>query len=355
VVGGTSGQIWAGDDLLTATPLFLDRIPDSVGTMTLPQAGGGTAGYSVPFSANFFAVGVRGNDFPAFAALHDLSPSAPISGADGWLVTNSARILKVSPILAANATLLQTLYGPRILDPFGNPASGPYQGGALGPTDSNTFVISASDSLYVYPVSALRLIPFVNPAEDLSPEFTPQAGSPIRSLTVQPLAPGEDLDAGIHGYAISGNALYSFSRDGTPQQWNAARITLSGSEPVETWGSEDDRRLGRVGFRDGSVFTLPGGIPFVDPLPSQNGDRPIRAMDFENVMGWPVCLSNNGLFMAKQVTGQRTLVWDRVAVGPLLLGVLTGTVNGKLSLAADGSLLLFLDRGRVYQFTVSLQ
>jgi hypothetical protein len=70
-------------------------------------------------------------------------------------------------------------------------------------------------------------------------------------------------------------------------------------------------------------------------------------------MGWPICLSNNGLFLARQVTGQRTLVWERVGLGALLVPVLTGNINGRLAVAADGSLLLFLDRGRVYQFTVT--
>jgi hypothetical protein len=216
------------------------------------------------------------------------------------------------------------------------------------------FVVSGSDSVYLYPVSALRNLPFIDVQSDLTPQLTPQAGSPIRSLAIEPSAQPSDADAGIYGYVISGSSLYRFSRDGAPQHWSSTRIDLSASEPVEVWAANDGRSLGRVGFRDGSVFTLPGGLPMVDSLPSDSSGKSNRVFDFETLNGYPVCYSERGLFLATPVSGHRSMAWERVNLSPSLSDALARSQQGRLARAPDGSLLLFLERGRVYSFSVTL-
>ena len=348
-LGGASGQLWQGDRVSTLTPVFLDRVPDAIGSAKLSILGGPSSGYTLPFSSSFFAVGTRGNDFPAFPATKDGVPRAPIGGSSNWLVTDGARIIKLQPLALTSSSIpYQVLFGPRLLDGNGAPSASPYNGAAVG--DAGLFVVSGADSLYIYPVGTLRAIPFVDPLEDLTPQLTPQSGAPIRSLSVDPLPADADGDAGVYGYAISGSALFRFSRAGAPEHWDSNRINLSASEPVKVWSVDDGRTLGRVAFRDGSVFTLPSGLPMVEPLPTDQSGKSNRALDFESVDGYPICFSERGLYLAQAVAGKRTMTWARVPANLTLAASFIRPQAGKLSRGPDGSLLLFLDRGRVYAF-----
>ncbi|MFN0061038.1 MAG: hypothetical protein ACKVPX_00770 [Myxococcaceae bacterium] len=341
-LGGASGQVWVGTRLSRLQPLFLDRIPEALGTANLARPDGGVTRFVMPFTRDYFAVGLPGTDFVT-ARPREAAPRSAIEGAPNWFVIDGARVMRLEPGGAVSAEGLTEKYGPRLLDATGAAASGPYAGGASG--DGGTFVLAAADSLYEYTVSALRTFPSSNPLDDLTPQLTPQAGSPIRSLALQqPPAATTDL----HGYGVTGSTLFAFSREGDPQRWAAQRIDLSSEEPVKVWMDTVQPTLGRVGYRDGSIFTLPGGLPMVGPLPPDAQGRPNRVFDFAAPSGWPICLAERGLYIAARVDGQRTLVWQRVNVGPELAAALARPQPGRLVDSPTGGVLLFLDRGRVF-------
>ncbi len=51
--------------------------------------------------------------------------------------------------------------------------------------------------------------------------------------------------------------------------------------------------LGRVGYRDGTVLTLPGGFVLAQP------DKPLNVLDYDNYGGWPVAYASDGLYIAE--------------------------------------------------------
>jgi hypothetical protein len=63
--------------------------------------------------------------------------------------------------------------------------------------------------------------------------------------------------------------------------------------------------LGRVGYRDGEIFTLPGGFLLANPLPHGDGGTAPQVTDFENLGGWPVAMTDQGLFVA---------LWEQIGV-----------------------------------------
>ena len=55
--GGAGGELWTGASLSSSVPLFLDRIPEAIGSVKLNLTDGGVGGFSLPFASTFFAVG----------------------------------------------------------------------------------------------------------------------------------------------------------------------------------------------------------------------------------------------------------------------------------------------------------
>lgn len=90
---------------------------------------------------------------------------------------------------------------------------------------------------------------------------------------------------------------------------------------MEVWFDAPLSALGRVGYRDGQVFSLPGGFLLAEPLPNEgrvDGGPPPQVLDFENLGGWPVAYATNGLFVAG---------WDRNADGRLQNRFPDGGIN----------------------------
>ena len=69
------------------------------------------------------------------------------------------------------------------------------------------------------------------------------------------------------------------------QNWSAALDLLKQGFLASFFGG-----LGRVGYRDGEVFTLPGGFLLVNELPRDAG-LPPQVLDYENLGGWPVAMT----------------------------------------------------------------
>src|SRR5581483_4807093 len=115
--------------------------------------------------------------------------------------------------------------------------------------------------------------------------------SPIRSMTLERSAVGTDGVSRVRGYLIAGRQLFLVTFDGTPPRWTATPLLLQGGQPVEVWMDNPLGGLGRVGYGDGEVFTLPGGFLLTNPLPRGDGGTAPQVLDYENLGGWPVAMT----------------------------------------------------------------
>lgn len=301
-LGGVHGQLWVGPSFSGALPLFLDRVPLAFGTLPAPDGGAAvpvaiTDRYIAAPRADgmgFQTLDLRnaGAQLPAGAVV-----SAFIGQAPGWSLASSADVVLICPPTPDAGVGLR--FGPRLLDARGAPARGPFFGEAATASDGSlvSFVITADDSLYFSPVPATTT-GTADVLEPLTPQLTPAPSSPIRSFTLERSAVGTNGVDRVRAYLVAGRSLFVVTLEGTPPRWKATPIVLQGGEPIEVWMDHPLGGLGRVGFRDGEVFTLPGGFLLVNELPRDAGSKPPQVLDYENLGGWPVAMTSNGLFEA---------------------------------------------------------
>lgn len=301
VLGGRRGQLWAGATFSRALPVFLERVPLAFGALPTPDGGSVPAVLTDLYTAvpRNPALGYEVLDLRIGAALPAGTVGAAFIGqALGWGVTSSADLIFLDPFADAGDVLT---FGPRLLDARGAPARGPFFGEAVTAADGGlvSFVITADDSLYFAPAPA-RGTTTATPSvlDPLTPQLTPAPSSPIRSFALERSAVGTDGVTRVRGYVVAGRSLFVVTLSGAPPRWTATPILLQGGEPIEAWMDHPLGGLGRVGYRDGQVFTLPGGFQLVNELPRDAGANPPQVLDYENLGGWPVAMTSNGLFEA---------------------------------------------------------
>jgi hypothetical protein len=232
------------------------------------------------------------------------------------------------------------------VDASGAPAQPPFLG--TGTASPDGMLLSAGDSLYLYQSDGGNLTDGTSGVVPLGPQFTPQPGAPLRSLAVDRSG---TQDRRLTAYALSSNTLFQVELGGDPEHWSGKAIVLSGSEPLKVWMQGDDSPYGRVGYRDGTVFTLPSGLPLAGALSRPDGGAD-RALDYANFAGWPVVLATSGLYLATPGdAGTRLLSWRHVTLPDG--GQPWAGHNGKLAVVPrpDGgvTLRLFAEHGIVYE------
>ena len=317
-IGGVHGQLWRGPELSTLSALYLDRAPLSFGSIDVPVDGGAPRAVALALTDDQLAAPISQNGYAAFELAQvseeplpaGVAARAGVGEASGWLVLSSGDLAVLTPRSDAGSTApVQLQFGPRLLDGRAVPAPGPYQAEALTGVDGGltAMVVTADDSLYFWasppaPTAAANALPA------LTAQLTPEPSFPIRSMTLERSGLATD---GIHtarGYLVTSRNLYTFTLSGQPPRWNAHPVALSAGEPVEVWMDHPKGGLGRVGYRDGAVFTLPGGFPLVQPLAGGDDAGVDRVLDYENLGGWPVALAESGLYVA---------YWDLLPSGKL--------------------------------------
>jgi hypothetical protein len=199
------------------------------------------------------------------------------------------------------------------------------------------FFVAADDSLYFAPAPETS-------DEVLVPVLTPEPSVPIRSLALERTRLGTNGTNRARGYLVTSRNLYSWALSGEPARWSSTPLLLSAGEPVEVWFDSPRSALGRVGYRDGQIFSLPGGYALAEPLPSG------QVIDFENLGGWPVAYATTGLFIAgwDQVDGKlqnrfpngvnKPMTWREVKLSgnnPTPWMTEAGARAGKLFVAVD--------------------
>ncbi len=306
-LGGAAGQLWGGLSLSTVNPLFLDRVPDDVAMVSWPAGDGGlklaalTDRYLATLHDEPFHNGFEREALAeAFGASAEQRPLGLVHGGQGWFLASTGELVRAFQKSAGDGgSRLAGGFGPKLVDGRGSAITQALWGEAAEGPDGGvrSALIAADDSVYFVP---LDLTPALSSAafDDLTPVLTPEPGTVLRGLALERTPIATDGVTKLRAYTVTSRTLYRVQLSGSPPRWSATPIPLAGGEPMEVWMDNPRGGLGRVGYADGRVFTLPGGFQLVDALPTLDGGAPPRVDDYENLGGWPVALASTGLFVA---------------------------------------------------------
>ena len=290
IAGGRNGQVWAGSTISNATPFFLDRVPRDVASLGLP-------GHDELFALTQPGVFVHDADAGFFVVAPEVTSriEALVGQGQGWVVGEQGNLVLIEDLKKATLT---KKFGPRLVDGRGEPITSALRGEAITDLDGGivSMVIAADDSLFFVPAPEPT-----NQAgrTELSAQLTPEPSTLIRSLALERSPVGTNGIDRVRGYLVTSRNVYEFKLGGAPLRWTATPLQLSGAEPVEVWFDNPRGGLGRVGYRDGTIFSTPGGFQLSEPLPAVDGGVAAAVLDYENLGGWPVAYTSVGIFVAR--------------------------------------------------------
>lgn len=313
-IGGTGGEIWFGETLSGLAPFGLDRVPRDV--FPLSNSGKRTLGVLTDSYAAVLqpdasvSIGFRRIDVQEeFKTAEDLRFMASVHGVEGWGLLDDGLLVNFSVAEEDGSMLLP---GANLVTPAGDPIRSS-AGGEAFIEDGGvvSFFVTGDDGLY-----------FVSNPEtnerELAPVLQPEPSVPIRALALERTPLGTNGVDRARGYLVTSRNVFSWGFGGTPARWHATPLTIASGEPLEVWFDTQRSALGRVGFSDGRIFTLPGGFQLANAIMGDAGTA-IRLIDYENFGGWPIALATNGLFIAKWevVNGKLQNKFDGGAARPM--------------------------------------
>lgn len=293
-VGGVDGEIWFGETLSGLKPFALERVPHdvfpiinsgnrSLGALTDSYLSGLQVNATVPIGFR------RIDERLEFDAPEDLHIMSSVHGIAGWGIVDDGQLVNFEVEEGPGSSLTA---GASLVTAAGDPIRGS-AGGEAFVVDGGlvAFFVAGDDGLY-----------FVNEPEDDSLEYEPvlqpEPSVPIRSLALERTPLGTDGVHSARGYLVTSRNVYAWGFGGSPARWRASELPIASGEPVEVWFDTQRSALGRVGFSDGRIFTLPGGFQLANALPGSD-DESVQLLDYENFGGWPIALASNGLFIAR--------------------------------------------------------
>lgn len=287
---GKNGEVWVGSTISNATPFFLDRVPRDVASL-------GTRGTDELFALTQPGVFVHDADAGFFVLAPEVTSriEALVNQGQGWVVGEQGNLVLIENLKKAT---LSTKFGPRLIDGRGQPITSALRGEAITDLDGGlvSMVIAADDSLYFVPAPEPML---QSGKSEVTAQLTPEPSTLIRSLALERSPVGTNGVDRVRGYLVTSRNVYEFNLGGAPLRWTATPLQLSAAEPVEVWFDNPRGGLGRVGYRDGTVFSTPGGFQLTEPLPAVDGGVPAAVLDYENLGGWPVAYTSVGIFVAR--------------------------------------------------------
>jgi|GEM_PF-2109886 hypothetical protein len=308
--GGATGELWSGETISGLTPMFLDRVPRDVAPSL-------TAGQRSPSLAaigdDFLSVlqtpdtlrssdaglerlnGFRRIDPSELGVSADERLLGLLHGTPGWGVTATGQVVRT--LVSPTGLTLDT--AGRVVTASGTPIRSSIGGEAFVANDGGlqALFVAADDSLY-FVREPRNLVGLTSEEKRLAPDLTPEPSVPIRSLALERTPLGTDGVNRARGYLVTSRNVYAWQLSGAPARWSSTLLRLPGGEPMEVWFDSPRGALGRVGFRDGEIDSLPGGYQLVEPLPSADGGVTPQVKDYENLGGWPVAYATTGLFVA---------------------------------------------------------
>jgi len=214
--------------------------------------------------------------------------------------------------------------------------------------DHDVALIASGDKFWAGDVTSAR-VPFSSPAL-IAPIFVPQAGVPLRSLAlVRPEPTDGGQRPGLRGFLTTNTTVMEFTSEDLVR-WNLTPVVAPpGSQlPLEVWAEDS---VGRVGTRDGIVWSLPIRVALTEPLTAADGGV-LLADDFARHCGATFATTREGLFTLEAVDGGRPR-WVSVAAVNAALDNTNGLRLFTANTPQGGLLYVTTRTGQVLQVTHS--
>ena len=337
LIGGVHGEVWSGESITALEPEFLDRVP-----LDVAPAVAGSVPSIAAIADDYLAIQQSAENTEETGELLNGFRRVPVGelgvaensrllgfvhGVSGWGVDGTGLVVRANLSKGLDAGVPRIETGARLVTAAEELIRGSIGGEAFTQPDGGPigFFLAADDSLYFVDAPEQYLEP-ANEGYLLTPVLTPEPSVPIRSLALERTPLGTNGVDRARGYLVTSRDVYSWELNGEPASWSSTPLALTVGEPVEVWFDSTRSALGRVGYRDGQIYSLPGGYPLAEALPeSPEGEAP-RVLDYENLGGWPVVYATTGLFIAgwDQVDGKlqnrfpngvnKPMTWRRVTL-----------------------------------------
>jgi hypothetical protein len=310
---GPHGELYAGDNLLDAPPLFLDRAP---GGLFYPQLSDGGL-LPLRMFADEWVAELTPQGLAVFEQKGPTPIVASVTNYAGGVVYSDRRVVQVrdnvinlfANVIATDATFLP-----------------PYGAHATVRNDGKREVIVRSfDTLYSGHAPSNPTAPW-----PIRLQAIPSGGSPITSLVTWA---ARNPDAGqIEGYALTPTGLFAVHQD-LSDSWTTTPVP---TPPGNRAGLFVEGTSGRLGYEDGTVYALPSRVLLAP------GIEGMHFTSFLHACGESWGLNEGGLWRLKP-DGGGTGHW----VNEPLVGVDPNNFSGDAIVGAR----LFAIAGALYVFT----
>lgn len=286
---GPEGQLWFGPDTASIAAVSFDRAPTGV-----VRTGPGRDGFIV------FTPELNGTPSPGLGLLS--TRTAPLT----------ATVQHAPSLVVSGGELLDltgtTLSAARTIGFVGSASLSSPVTASVTRSTAGTRVAVLSEGRNLYAAEVEAQLTSSGPAAGLLQRLT--TVEPVASLAFpKDQAPSSAL---LSGYAIVGSNVVRLVAD-TLTRWRTEPVPLPPSLfPLATWFQGTK---GRVGFHDGSVFSLPSRVRISTPLPGA------EAVDFAQTCGQQLALAPAGLFRLEADASGPVGRWAQLPLPPEVVGL----------------------------------
>jgi hypothetical protein len=179
-------------------------------------------------------------------------------------------------------------------------------------------------------------------APRLSVKLIPLSRSPITSMVVMPPDTTSAKPPLVLGYLLTAGRVYRFTA-ANQTVWRTDELLLPDGEPLQIYS---DNERARVGFREGTVWSLPSRVKLADELPS----NAFPATSYVSVCGQTFVLAKDGVY--RLIPAGATGTWEKIELSTSLTGT-TSFTDAKLH-ATPKKVLLFMNTGRTLELSPSI-
>jgi len=326
---GSAGELWLQTGAgFSREARYLDRAPSMVFGGPDDLAAGAPArtallpGGSAELEASQLFTLRAGEGLVAAAPGFDLVAS--VAGAGRWAVRDA-----LGGVTPAPQTVVELMPSgdKRLIAAFTTSEAfkGPYHAATVSDARGTVLVVTAFDALLAAQVEPSRDFTLAN-APVLEVKLVPLNRSEITSLVLLPREEGRHAE----GWLLSAGRLFQLRAD-NPTVWRSTELALPAGEPLALF---NDGPRARAGYRDGSVYALPGRVRVAPPLPIGAG----AAVDFADVCGQVLALSDRSVFRLTVMPAASEGEWQPVALpeGPGRPARLHATSDGAFVFFTDG-------------------
>jgi hypothetical protein len=240
---GQHGELWVGENLIDARPLFLDRAP--AGVFRPDSLDGGIV--SLHMFADQWIAEVAPQGLPVQPLKAATPIAAQLNGNISDVVLTDRRVgrfrdttLLFNVIATVNAT------DETFLPPY-SAKSTPRADG------KNEIVVRSFDTIYSGHAPDNATAPWT-----IKQQVVPSAGIPITSILTQVADAGTDQ---LQGYALTGAGLFRLAQDHN-EAWTSTAVSTA---PGLRVGLFMEAGAFRLGYDDGRVYALPSNVPLTQP------------------------------------------------------------------------------------------